>query len=319
MKWSRQSNIDLWVSSWWGKDSREDLNIKNNILTHSQLRNLKIAIFYETDGLIDVDDNENGLENVQSDLKYLCQEFFNHPNYYTVDGLPVIFVYLTRLLWHENKLPQTIELMRKGARKGGCGEIFIVGDQVWGSPPSSTDDEEEMIPFTLLDAITNYDVYGNMGGGWWEGYIKNKKNVVEHYELQNEWKNVAKDNDCSYVVSVSPGYNDMGIRPEVGHFPLSRRLNANKPEGSMFKTQLKEARKVVDSDIDNLIMVNSFNEWHEDTQIEPCLTVDGNSGGATATTLPTNLTFGLEYEAYGSLYLDILKSETESWNPSMVV
>lgn len=49
-------------------------------------------------------------------------------------------------------------------------------------------------------------------------------------------------------------------------------------------------------------MVNSFNEWHEDTQIEPAQ--------GTSTSLPETLTHGIEYDGYGELYLNILRQET---------
>jgi hypothetical protein len=143
LKWSRKYNIDLWVTSWWGEDRREDLTIKNNILNHTKLGSQKIAIFYETTGRIREKDNYN-LENVKPDLKYLCQQYFRHANYYqkvvsvvddngdvqTKSNIPVFFVYLTRKLETLGLLNETIDLMREGASEGGCNEIFIVGDQV---------------------------------------------------------------------------------------------------------------------------------------------------------------------------------------------
>ena len=51
-----------------------------------------------------------------------------------------------------------------------------------------------------------------------------------------------------------------------------------------------------------MILVNSFNEWHEDTQIEPVV-------GEPAIE-PFNFTKGLEYVGYGELYLDILGAAT---------
>lgn len=143
LKWSRKYNIHLWVTSWWGKDKREDLTIKNNILNHPKLGNQKIAIFYETTGRISEKSNYN-LKEVHPDLEYLCQQYFNHANYYkkvvsvvddngnvqTKSSIPVIIVYLTRKLETLGLLNETIALMRKGARDGGCEDIFIVGDQV---------------------------------------------------------------------------------------------------------------------------------------------------------------------------------------------
>ena len=331
LAWSRQNNIGLWVTSWWGKDRREDLNIKNNILKHPKLKNHKIAIFYETTGRIREKDGY-ALDNVKTDLEYLCQEYFNHPNYYTMgvdaDGnadatsqtrRPAFFVYLTRKLEDVGVLPDAIARMREGARDAGCGEIFIVGDQVFQKPPedgSGLIPEVDFIPFDLLDAVTNYDVYGSMRGARNGGYIGTRQKVTEYYMEQNLWKAIAKNRSCAFIPGVSPGFNDRGVRPEKERIPLSRRLNKDAAEGSLFQAALEEARTIVDSSIGNMIMVNSMNEWHEDTQIEPCVAVDASK---VSTNLPSNLTFDLEYEGYGHLYLKMLKEETKSWDPLMVV
>ncbi len=52
----------------------------------------------------------------------------------------------------------------------------------------------------------------------------------------------------------------------------------------------------------NLLLVNSFNEWHEDSQIEPV--------GGEGTSDPVLYTQGIEYVGYGELYLDILREMT---------
>lgn len=69
------------------------------------------------------------------------------------------------------------------------------------------------------------------------------------------------------------------------------------------------ALELTDESIGNMLMINSWNEWHEDTQIEPVVS------GGQVTGIPLNLTcYGnpciksLEYEAYGELYLDILRT-----------
>jgi len=126
--------------------------------------------------------------------------------------------------------------------------------------------------------------------------------IHKHFQRSKEWKDVASEQNCAFIPSVSPGYNDLGIRPEEHHGPLSRQLSAKDPEGSLFQAALRYGRRLVESRIGNVIMVNSFNEWHEDTQIEP---VQG-----TSTSLPETLTHGIEYVGYGELYLNILREET---------
>ncbi len=105
-----------------------------------------------------------------------------------------------------------------------------------------------------------------------------------------------------YVPGVSPGYNDRAVRFERNNIGLSRRLTAGSEPGTLFIAQLEQARYLVDPAMGNLLLVNSFNEWHEDTQIEPVV--------GEPTNLPLNLTNGLQYEGYGELYLNILRAET---------
>ena len=352
LKWSRNYNIDLWVTSWWGKDRREDLTIKNKILTHPQLlkggnnQNHRIAIFYETTGRIREKENYS-LDNVRPDLQYLCEEYFNHSNYYyhhdneTKKKRPYLFVYLTRKLEQLGLLTDVIALMRQGAKDGGCDDIFIVGDQVFQGPPS-LNDEENLIPFDILDGVTNYDVYGSMRGGSNNnnGYVGSREKVTDYYQQeQRKWKDIANAQGCLFIPCVSPGFNDRGVRPEKERIPLSRKLNQTATEGSLFRAALQEARTLVDydddsnndnnndNDNDNLIMINSFNEWHEDTQIEPCVAVvvvdDGSNGevssssSSSTTNQPFNLTNELEYQAYDKLYLQILKEETKTWDVSV--
>jgi hypothetical protein len=64
-------------------------------------------------------------------------------------------------------------------------------------------------------------------------------------------------------------YNDRGVRYKSGHPALSRQLYKGTEEGSLFKESLKKALELIDKSTNNLLMVNSFNEWHEDSQIGP--------------------------------------------------
>lgn len=90
LKWSRQANIGLWVATWWGPDKLQDTTIRNVILPHEEIGDIKVAVHYESQGRIKDDDTSN----VASDITHLCEHMFDHPNYYRIDGRPVIVVYL---------------------------------------------------------------------------------------------------------------------------------------------------------------------------------------------------------------------------------
>ena len=55
-------------------------------------------------------------------------------------------------------------------------------------------------------------------------------------------------------------------------------------------------------------MVTSWNEWHEDTQIEPVAAAPPTDKDDSDS--KQDYTTGLEYEGYGMRYLDILKNAT---------
>mmetsp|Transcript_19502 Transcript_19502/g.55088 ORF Transcript_19502/g.55088 Transcript_19502/m.55088 type:complete len:439 (-) Transcript_19502:313-1629(-) len=296
LAWSRQANIGLWVTSWWGEGKREDTTIREAILTHPHLADHKVALFYETVNRVKESENYS-TQRVRPDLEFMCREYFNHPNYLKIDGKPVLFVYLTRKLEMENALSRVVEEMRQTMQEECDKELYIVGDHTFRHPPSA---DEEYSPFYLMDAVTTYDVYGGMKMR--DEIHAGQEAVDTYYTRQLQWKSQALAHNCSYMPAATPGYNDLGVRPEANHSPLSRRLTAEDEEGSLFRAALSKATKLVDPGAQSILMINSFNEWHEDTQIEP------TSGEITDS--PSNLTRQLEYEGYGETYLDILRDCT---------
>ncbi len=293
LEWSRYAGIGLWVTSWWGPGRMIDKTTKDHILTHPDLDDMKIALFYETSGRMKdfTDDN-----NVASDIKYIAQNYFDHPNYYTIDGRPVLFVYLTRVLARNGNLASTMDLMRDAAAEEGY-EIYIIGDQVFGNPPATTND------IALLDGITNYDVYGSSNSKM----FATQKKVENYYNDQAEWKAMAEKVSAGFIPAASPGYNDRGVRE--GHEPLSRKLTKDDEFGSLFKAMLTNAVKLTDERTGNLLMINSWNEWHEDTQIEPVKIAPPTNKDNSDSGI--EYTMGVAHEGYGIRYLDILKELTK--------
>eukprot|EP00980_Cylindrotheca_fusiformis_P002397 scaffold558_cov111-Cylindrotheca_fusiformis.AAC.15 len=293
LRWSRQANIGLWVTSWWGPDLLEDRNTKDVILQHEDLGDMKIALHYETSGRIPEDDTSN----VAPDIAYMCQTYFSHPNYYRIDGKPVLVIYISRDLETKGILDDVLQRMRSTASSYGH-DLYIIGDHIFGAAPDLADTYDS---FEYFDAVTNYDVYGSMGRPM---RYAGTAPIDDYYTEQLQWRTKAILSGCRYIPAASPGYNDRAVRQESNHPPLSRKLSAESEEGSTFKYQLKRALNLVDPMANNMILINSFNEWHEDTQLEPAF--------GDAASLPVHLTGGLQYVPYGELYLNILREHTES-------
>lgn len=293
MAWSRQANISVWAASWWGQGGIDDVTLLQYILPHSDLGDIKIAIHYETVGRTS---DFTNFDSQYSDIKYLAANYFGHANYYRIDGRPVIFVYQAGVLFLFGLLETFVSQMRSAAAAYGYN-LYIIGDGAWGPP-----DQDFVEGISLVDALTNYDVYGSMGA---TGYAT-QKSVNQYFAYQKKWLKLAQSVGKAFVPSAMPGFNDKGVRD--GNIPLSRKLTQNSDFGTLFRAMLKQAVKLVDSNSDNLLMITSFNEWHEDTQIEPVNVADATTVDMSST--GNAYTYGLAYEGYGEKYLEILKEAT---------
>ncbi len=289
LKWSTTANVSLWVSSWWGPGRREDRTLLQHILPHEELGEMQIALFYETSGRIP---NFDDVSNVSSDITHMSTNYFAHPNYLRIDSRPVLFVYLTRVLSRNGMLDEVVALMRSAAKKAGH-DLYIIGDQVFGQPTNSS-------ALALLDAVTNYDVYGSMGA---QGYA-GQPAVDAYYAAQAEWQALANAAGTAFIPAATPGFNDKGVRS--GHPAMSRRLTLSSEHGTLFRAMLQQAVNHTESATGDMLLITSWNEWHEDTQIEPVIvstpTASDVDNGAYSE--------GLDYEGYGERYLNILREET---------
>jgi hypothetical protein len=298
--WSRYAGVQVWAASWWGPGSREDNTLLNHTFQIPDLGDIKVAILYETVGRTS---DFTDYSRIASDFTYLAENYFNHPNYFTIGGRPVVVVYLTRVLSSLGTLTSTASSMRAAASSRGF-DVFIIGDQVFGSPPGSAGD------MTALDAVTEYDVYGSIGLGGYAG----QAGVDAYGARQEGWKALATGAGVGFVPAATPGFNDKGVRS--GHPALSRRLTAVSEPGSLFRSILRSARGRADPSVGNLLFVTSWNEWHEDTEVEPVQTAPGTTQDDSIS--GSDYTTGLEYEGSGTLYLDILREElrnssVDSW------
>lgn len=300
MEWSEQANISVWITSWFGPGSREDSTMLSSVMPTIEGSNQQFCLFYETANRIGTD--FPSLHKVVDDINYMIDFFVFHPNYYHINGRPVLFIYITRVLDRLDILAETLLLIRSAGAKRNV-HFYLVGDHAFGQPPATA-----LMAFDFLDAVSNYDVYGLLGR-----FYVGPERLAEYYEQQTQWSNRAKLQNCAFMPAVTPGFNDRGVRLDKDHQPLARKLTENGEFGSLFRSSLIHAMEIVDPDSDNLLVVTSFNEWHEDTQIEPTV---GALASPPYSGLQQNLTLGVEYEGYGTRYLDILREMTTPGTPA---
>jgi len=296
---SLRGNIKFWATSWWGPESKTDKIFKNHILTHPDAGKLKYAILYESMGRIKAKNpkkpfDDPNYDNVLADFKYLEMHYFNNPNYLKINGKNVVFIYLGR----EYFRGQGHEILSK-VRKA-VPDVYIVSDDVFGANYKA----KWAKPF---DAITAYDVYGQstkIHGGTHKAISVLAKNY-------NNAKKKANSVGVAFMPAIAPGYNDRAVRD--GNEGRSRKSsdNSTSKEGDIFIAMIdKVALKTLDVTADNIMLITSFNEWFEDSQIEATL---GDKGCTNKDDSDSGVYFthGKDYCDYGYLYLDILSEHTK--------
>ena len=123
-------------------------------------------------------------------------------------------------------------------------------------------------------------------------------------------KQKANSVGTAFIPAIAPGYNDRAVRR--GHVVGARYFtdDPDSEEGDVFRAMIDDvALTTMDPKANNIIMVTSFNEWYEDSQIE------ATAGDQATTRIDDSrtgdfFTGGQEYVDYGYLYLDILSDHT---------
>lgn len=293
---SVRGGISFWAVSWWGPHDQKDRTFKENILAHPDSSKLKYAILYESTGRLGSFDKPN-YRHWLSDMEYLKKTYFDDPRYLKIDNRPVVFVYLSRV-YFRNQGQEALEQMRQK-----FPEIYLVGDDVYFGDDSAGNYKAEWAK--NFDAVTAYDVYGQSIGKL-GGTHKAVQFLADNYQ---QTKKIANSIGTAFMPAIAPGYNDTAVRD--GHPGRARYFTDtdNSKEGDIFREMIRQAALPnIDPSCNNIIMITSFNEWYEDSQIEatagtsPASSTDDSDSG-------TYYTGGQRYEDYGYLYLDILKQE----------
>ncbi len=291
---SRRAGLDFWALSWWGPDSGTDRTIRRAILNHPRADRLRYAVLYESTGRLGGFDRPR-YDHLIEDVAYLDKHYFHHPHYLRIDGRPVLFIYLTREYFRERGREELAEVRKQ------FKDMYIIGDDVFGA-----DYQAEWAK--NFDAVTSYDVYGQSMGP----HKATRRAVDALATNYAHARRVANSVGTAFAPAVAPGYNDTAVRP--GHPGAARYFvdQPNSQEGDLFREMIhRAALPNLDDRCGRLLMVTSFNEWYEDSQIE------ATSGDAGTTAVDnsdskSHFTGGDRYADYGQLYLDILRDEALS-------
>jgi glycoprotein endo-alpha-1,2-mannosidase len=241
-------------------------------------------------------DTDDKIATIVSDFQYIASHYFSNPSYLMVSqSRPVVFFYAALQLTPISAVQQMVASLRQAMASTGFN-IYLIGDEYYAlNPPDPT-------RIANWDAIFGYNVYAQ-----YAGYSDDNGYFALHTTMYSEYQAVAQQLGVDFVPSLSPGFNDRAVRQICANNPaLARRTSATAGEGSMFASFLNTlALPYANNSQLKMIHITTFNEWHEDTQIEPTVV----TGPTTADSSPSGsqYTQGLVYQGYGTTYLDILR------------
>lgn len=252
--WATGHGVDFFTVSWWGQNSEEDLVFKNSLLKSELSSDILFAVVYESqgllkaspDGTINLNDPQNS-DKLLNDFIYLQENYWNSNNYLKIDNKPVVYIYLSRLLVGD--LESEFEHLREQIRQNGQ-DVYIIADEVYWQEFHAIDSNR----IKIFDAITSYNMHASVDD------IEN--NFTQKVLMEfTAWRESSINIGVTFVPSVIPGFNDTFVRPEANHPIINRSVD-------LFVNQLNMAMNTMDSRL-KLVMITSWNEWHEGTSIEP--------------------------------------------------
>ncbi|MFC1525552.1 LamG-like jellyroll fold domain-containing protein [Candidatus Latescibacterota bacterium] len=286
-EWMRSYGIDFIVLDW-GEGFSAD-TIDDYMLPVLAGASVKFAIFHSANrfkdsatGLITFDDEVE--EQMAGDFTVIA-DYFTHPNYFTIDGRPTVFLYNVSQ-WRGDYLP-AISRIRSEMQARGY-DLYLVGDEFY--PAMHTEHME------MFDALSPYITLDDSGYPIDTDFFGDLSVRVGRAE------DITSPFGLPFIPNVNPGSAGRHLDAMFDNFP--RQSTAGAASTSTLEEYIRVMRPFVDPQL-NMITVTSWNEWWEDTQIEPTIvapvtTRDISDSG-------TYYTVGYSYEGYGFKALEAVR------------
>lgn len=287
--------VNVFIYDWYWYDNRPFLEqcLDNGFLKASNRDKMKFYLMWANhDGPSLWDKRTShlntvlweGTQNFQQFKKlvsYWIDNYFKLDNYYKIDGKPVFMIYdplnfIKGFNFSHKESIKAISYFRNEVKKAGYPDLYlqvILMPIFWDQIPDFPEHElykarmglEETFKAWKVDSGTLYQLIHiarrTPDGGLYDFYKYNDV-LVDMVKTQNDMENKYH---FPYVPNVTIGW-DNNARFNVYQTGI---INDNSPE--KFKNGLLFAKKYVDEHPNNpkLITINSWNEWTEDSYLEP--------------------------------------------------
>jgi hypothetical protein len=254
IEWAKRADLDFFLVSWLSPDGREGKNLEQCVLPALERADFRFAILYETPlalGLpagqpIDLagrlPDGVKAGDRFVEHFDHLAEAYLSHRCYLRYDGKAVVVVYLVRDMVNAGPY---LKAVRERLGKRGI-DLYLIADAVYWEAP-------EKLDWALLrehfQAVTAYNMYHR------PGFLDA---VRDQYRAADR---AARGAGLRFIPDVMPGYDDTRLRG-------GDRATIDRRQGQFYRDYWDVASAFVGPE-QPFLLITSFNEWHEGTELEP--------------------------------------------------
>lgn len=286
VSWAKEAGIDYFIFDWWAQRKEVRRNIYQKIKADLIPKDFKFALHYESHDLKEKGDphyagemqnmvfiDADRADRLKKHWLYLARHYMGHESYLRINGRPVLYIYASRHLVGDVK--HALQNAREYVFKHTGYDLYLVGDEVFFNVIGSDSSGyiyllKEQQPlwgrFNFFDAITTYNSY-DATRTYYGGEEGVEKFFTDTRQLYDSYAAYAKRNKQLFIPNVMPGYNDRGVRLHKDHYVLPRVFGYDNQ--SFFKRSLEQLGADYLNQPHSQLVITSWNEWNEGTQIEP--------------------------------------------------
>jgi len=242
--WLREAGVGVIVSSWWGRGSNENIAVPL-LLDMGERYGIKVAFHIENYG-------GRSANRLVQDIEYIYQNYGEHPAFFRTtassrwspDDRPKGMFFLWAAVAPDGESPS----VEPGYWQQALDEIHALPD---GGLVIADQNSSAWIDQGHFDGSYNYGVLSfNLESGY-------------------QWAR-SLPADALYFPGVNPGFSAERI-----YYPPN--TNTPRDEGVTYENRWQMALNVgIEPE---MVVITSFNEWHEGTQIEPAVSGMEDSRG----------------------------------------
>lgn len=241
---AKSSGITAFAASWWGPKDFSDTSLKD-LLVIAERACIRVAAYYET---IRPVSGQTPVDAAAGDLLYLLEHYTDSPVWLRWRNKPVIFVYgralgeISKENW--NEVASKIE----AKHPGGVALIADISESY-----KHKLQHDSLRPAKVFGGVHVYNITKEIQGmtpGAIAAWGRTDYTQIVASTLPGE----------PSITTIIPGYNDSKASTSKLARPITERFN-----GETYKALWGAA---IEANPDWLLLT-SWNEWHEGTQIEP--------------------------------------------------